>query len=215
MRIVFVGAGSLTVIAARQLLEAGHEVVVVERDEERIEELSESLDCGFLHGDGSRPAVLEEVGPERSDFLFCVGASDQDNIIAGLIGQSLEFGRVVVRIEDPGFEPICAELGLQNALIPDREAANQICDMVAGRESTALAGVLEGGVRFFSFVAGDDRVGAIAELDLPGGSRVIALTREGRSRITRDDDRIEKKDAILVITNEDEIETLRERFEKK
>ena len=70
MRAVFVGASSLTVATVRQLLGNGHEVVVIERDEERIEELKDYLDCGFIEGDGTRPAVLKQADPHNTDFLF-------------------------------------------------------------------------------------------------------------------------------------------------
>ncbi len=50
---------------AEYLIERGNEVVIIERDKKRIDELSEELDCSFLHGDGSKPAILREVNPQR------------------------------------------------------------------------------------------------------------------------------------------------------
>jgi len=61
MRAIFVGASPLTVMLAVRLLKAGHDVVIIEEDEERISTLSETLDCGFIHGNGSRPAVVAEL----------------------------------------------------------------------------------------------------------------------------------------------------------
>jgi trk system potassium uptake protein len=101
MRAVFVGASSIAVMAARFMLKRGHEVVIIERNRERIDALSEQLDCGFLHGDGSTPALLREADPEHSDCLFCLTGQDQTNILASLVGRSLGFARVVTKIEDP------------------------------------------------------------------------------------------------------------------
>ncbi|KPJ95901.1 MAG: potassium transporter, partial [Gammaproteobacteria bacterium SG8_15] len=53
MRGVIIGSSTLSVMTARILLKRGHEVVIIEKDKERIESLTESLDCGVLHGDGS------------------------------------------------------------------------------------------------------------------------------------------------------------------
>ncbi|MEJ2652537.1 MAG: NAD-binding protein [Gammaproteobacteria bacterium] len=64
MRIVFVGAGSVAVMTAAMLVKRGHEVVIVESDKQRIDELSTHLDCGFVHGDGSTPAILKETKPK-------------------------------------------------------------------------------------------------------------------------------------------------------
>jgi Trk K+ transport system NAD-binding subunit len=55
MRAILVGASTLTVMAARRLLKAGHDVVIIEEDKERISTLSETLDCG-LHTRRRQPA---------------------------------------------------------------------------------------------------------------------------------------------------------------
>ena len=77
MRYVFIGASALAVATARLLADRGHEVIVIERDKAVIDGLAEHLDCGFLHADGSKPAVLEEVNAADVDMLFCLTSSDQ------------------------------------------------------------------------------------------------------------------------------------------
>lgn len=134
MRIVFIGAGTLTVMTAGQLLERGHEVVIIEKDKERIDELAEGLAAGFIHGDGSKPDVLSEADPRETDFLFCLTGNDQYNIIASLVGRSMGCRNVVPRIEDPSYEHICSELGLRKVIIPDRTMAGYLTEMCAAEE---------------------------------------------------------------------------------
>ena len=64
MRVVFIGASSLAVVTAKLMRERGEEVVIIEHDKDHIDALTEELDCGFLHGDGSKPAILREADPE-------------------------------------------------------------------------------------------------------------------------------------------------------
>jgi trk system potassium uptake protein TrkA len=120
MRAVFIGAGALSVAAATLLRDKGEEVVIVEQDKERIDALSEGIDCGFLHGDGSKPAILREADPSGTDVLFALTGNDQANILASLVGRSLGFKRVVTKIEDPELEHICKELGLEDVIVPSR-----------------------------------------------------------------------------------------------
>ena len=105
MRIVFVGASALTVMAARMMAERGYQIVVIDKDESRLLALGDTLDCGRISGDATRPIVLKEADPANTDFLFCLTGSDQANIIASLVGRSLGFQRVVTRIDDPDFQP--------------------------------------------------------------------------------------------------------------
>jgi trk system potassium uptake protein TrkA len=117
------------VTTAHLLIKAGHEVVMIDRDAERIKELDPQLDCGFLKGDGSTPEVLKEADPGNTDILFCVTNHDQTNIIASLIGKSLGVPRVVTMIEDASFLPICDELGLKDTIIPVRMISQQLAGL--------------------------------------------------------------------------------------
>ena len=212
MRAIFVGASPLTVMTAQRLLKAGHDVVIIDIDEDRISDLSETLDCGFIHGDGSRPAVLEELSPDETDTLFCLSSDDQDNIIASLVGQTMQFRNVVTKIEDPDFEGICSKLGLDNVIVPDRDVGERLSDRVEGHDVTDLSSAVEGGIRFFQFVAREQDAGRVDALDLPEEARVIVIIRDGDSVIAGDDDELRQDDRVLVVTRQDQLEKLRKRF---
>lgn len=213
MRIVFIGGSALSVEAARSLLGNGHEVVVVDQDEARLHDLEEmDLDCGLVHGDGSRPATLSELGPGNTDFLFCMSGNDQDNILAALAGKRLGFGRVVVKIDDPDFSGLCSELGLEDVLIPSQETANAVADRVAGIESVDLSPLLKTGLRFFSFSARRRHEGTPADLDLPGGARVLAVTRDGRAELAEGDTEIREHDSVYVVCSQEQVKELQEHF---
>jgi len=212
MRAIFVGASPLTVMTARRLLKAGHEVVIIDTDEDKIAALSETLDCGFIHGDGSRPAVLEELSPEDTDMLFCLSNDDQDNIIASLVGKTMQFGQVVAKIEDPDFEGICSKLGLENVIVPDRDIGEHLADRIEGHDAADLTTAVEGGIRFFHFVVREQDAGKLDALDLPGQARVIVITRDGESVIAAADDEIREDDRLLVVTPRDGLEELKKRF---
>ena len=215
MRAIFVGASPLTVMAARRLLKAGHDVVIIEEDKERISTLSEILDCGFIHGDGSRPAVLEELSPGESDMLFCLSSEDQDNILASLVAQTMDFRRVITKIEDPDFQVICTKLGLDDVIVPDRDVGERLADLVEGHDVADLSAAVESGIRFFHFVAREQDAGRIGELDLPDQARVIVITRGEESIIVGEDDVLKQDDRVLVVTHRDDLEKLKKRFSQR
>ena len=212
MRAIFVGASPLTVMAARRLIKGGHDVVIIEDDKERISTLSETLDCGFIHGDGSRPAVLEELSSGESDMLFCLSSEDQDNIIASLVAQTMHFNRVITKIEDPDFQVICTKLGLDDVIVPDRDVGERLADLVEGHDVADLSAAVESGIRFFHFVVREQDAGRIGELDLPDQSRVIVITRGEESIIVGDDDVLKLDDRVLVVAHRDDLEKLKKRF---
>jgi trk system potassium uptake protein TrkA len=212
MRVAFVGAGEVTVKTAEILIQRGHKVVVVERDKARIEELTDSLDCSFLEGDGSNPAVLKEVDPKGTDALICLTDKDQDNIIAGLVGQSLGFHRVITRIVNPEYENICIELGLTDTIIPPRTIGRFLADMVEGQDILELSTVIRGEARFFVFTATEKDAGAVSELDLPGNAQVICFYRDGEFSLADRDTRLTAGDDVVILTHSKNLPTLEERW---
>jgi len=215
MRAVFVGAGPLTVATARQLLHRGHEVVIIESDREVIDALASDLDCGFLHGDGAKPAVLKEADPEHTDFLFCFTDSDQSNILASLVGQSLGFRVVVPKIDDPELEHICIELGLAHTIIPTRSVGRYLADLFEGRDPLEITAMVRGDARVFSFVARAEDAVPIAELDLPKTSRVVCIYRDDEFLLPDPRTRLRDGDEVIVIAHRDGIPKLEERWGRR
>lgn len=212
MRIVFIGASDTTVRSAELLIDKQYEVVIIEKEKERIDQLIETMDCSFLHGDGSSPAVLKETNPEEADVLLCLSDSDQDNLIAGLVGRSMGFTRVIVSIIDPDFEPICRELGLTDTIIPTRTISRFLADMVIGVDVLELRTVIKGAARIFSFTAGQDDAGSVEDLDLPLGAKVICLYRDADFILADESTEIRNKDEVVVLTHSKNVDTLYERW---
>jgi len=212
MRIVFLGAGNLTVMTAQRLLEQGHEVVIIEKLKSRIDELTEQLDCGFLHGDGSKPAVLREASPEHTGILFCLTGNDQVNILASLVGRSLGFSRVVTKVEDPELEHICAELNLEDVIVPTRTISRYLADMVAGRDILELSSIIKHQARVFSFMVQEEKTYTMKDLDLPGRTAVICYYREGEYLLPTEDTVFEQGDEVVLITETERLQELREQF---
>jgi trk system potassium uptake protein TrkA len=215
MRTVFVGAGKVSTETAKVLIKKNHEVVIIETDKARIEELSEEMDCSFLQGDATQPNILREVNPEHTDFLFCLTSSDQANVIASLVGRSLGFKRIVTSIGDPQFEPICRELGLQDTIIPSRTISRYLEDMVGGGENVELSTVIKDEARFFTLTAKEEDAVAANDLKLPAGARVICYYRDGKFSHADEETKFRLGDEIVILTHSKNMPVLQERWQLK
>jgi trk system potassium uptake protein TrkA len=215
MRTVFVGAGNVSVGTAKALIKKGHEVVIIETDKAKIDDLSEEMDCSFLQGDGSQPNILREVNPAQTDILYCLTDSDQVNVIASLVGRSLGFKRIVTSIRDPQFEGICHELGLTDTIIPSRTISRYLEDMVRGTENVELSTVIKDEARFFTFTVKEENAGPVKELELPGEARAICYYREGRFAHADGETKLQKGDEVVVLTHSRNMAVLQERLQPK
>ena len=212
MRVVFIGAGTLAMLTAHTLVARGHEVVIVEKDQFVIDTLAETIDCGFLHGDGTKPALLREADPQETDFLFCLSGDDQTNIIASLVGRSLGFRRVVTKVDDEELEHICIELGLTDTIIPDLTIGRYLADIVDGQDIMELALMIKGDARVFSFVAKAKDEHAIAKLGLPPKAQVVCLYRDAEFLLPDKDTVIKDGDEVVVLSHRDNLKSLQQRW---
>ncbi len=215
MRIAFVGAGEVTVRTAELLIERGHEVIIIENNQDTIDDLSDKLDCSFLNGDGSKPEILREVGPKQTDVLFCLTDSDQANLISSLIGRSLGFKRVIPSIQDPEFEGICWELNLNDTILPSRTISRYLADMVEGLDILELLTVIKGEARFYTFIVDKEKGKRVADLDLPKKARIICYYRDGKFSLADDEIRLRKGDEMVILTHSEYIAELRDRWDPK
>lgn len=212
MRAVFIGASSLTLMTARLLLKRGHDVVIIERDKARLDALAGDLDCGLLLGDGSKPAILREAEPTQDAVLFCLTNHDQSNIIASLVGSSLGFARVITKIEDPEYEHICIELGLESTIIPARTIGRFLADMFEGQDPLELSTMIRDEARGFSFVAREVDEGSVSDLKLPDLSRVICVYREGKFIVADAETKLHAGDEVVIITHRKHLADLKEAY---
>lgn len=212
MKAVFVGTDSLSLMTAQLLIAREHEVIIVERDRDKIEALSEEIDAGFVHGDGAKPAILKEVGPEHTDVLYCLTENDQTNIIASLVGRSLGIPRVVTRIEDPEFEHICIELGLEDTIVPARTIGRYLADMFEGRDLLELSTLIRDEASIFGFVVREEEQGSLEELALPKATRVACLYRDGRFMLPDEGTRLKTGDEVVLIAHRTRIPELEKRW---
>ena len=212
MRVVLIGASSLALHTAEALIEDRHQVLIIEKDKARIEELSTRLDCAFLHGDGSQPDLLREADPSHTDVLMCLTSRDQTNIIAGLVARNLGYARVVTVIEDAGFEGLCEELGLTETVVPLRKMSHQLVELVEEPTAAPALNALfkhDAALRGLALEAGEY---TLEQLNLPQGCRVVGYYREQALLFPDPQTRFQAGDELLILAQEDSLKALDKRL---
>ena len=212
MRVVFIGASTLTIMTAEIMIRRRYEVIIVERDMTKIDHLNSHLDCGYIHGDGTRPDVLRELDPGNTDILYCLMGNDQANLIATLVGRSLGFKRVITKIEDPEFEHVAIELGLPEIILPDRTISEYLADAILGQASLGSASMIKGDARMYSFVVHSNMTGKFNDLNFPEQTRLVGIYRNEEFKLPDADTELKTDDEVILITYQKYIKTIEEKI---
>lgn len=132
MRVVIIGIGRVGFAIAQRLSWEGHEVVLVDRDGDRLRETTERLDVGSVQGSGCSPVTLRRAEVDKAGLVIAVTDSDEVNLLACLLAGRLAPHTVrVARVRDPEYH-LSADLfrgesfGLTAVINPEEEAARRI-----------------------------------------------------------------------------------------
>ena len=104
MKIIIVGAGEVGFHLARKLSEENKDVVVIEKDPQRLKRVDEELDVQLFPGSGTSPRLLKEAGIKEADMLVAATDSDEVNLISCLLAKSLNpYILKIARVRNPEY----------------------------------------------------------------------------------------------------------------
>lgn len=134
MYIVIVGLGKVGQILTQYLSNEGHDVVVIDQNNKKVENVVNQYDVLGLCGNGANYDILTEASIEKADAAILVTTSDELNILAGLICKQLGAKHTIARVRNPDYslqkEFLKKNLGFSMIINPEAEAANEIRRMI-------------------------------------------------------------------------------------
>jgi trk system potassium uptake protein TrkA len=209
---IIIGAGKVGWNLARELIEKGNEVTLIENNRDRYLTVEQELEHGVQYGDASELWVLERAGISRADMVIAVTGDDEDNmLICQVAKEKYLVDRIIARVNNPrnlehfellGVRPVVSatdliirliehevpEYGLVHLLdLPEQHL--EIIEMLLPEGSPATG----------------QRVG---DLTLPDGTLLISVLRGSEGLIPNAETVLEPGDEILAVLDpkiEDEV----------
>ena len=101
MRIAIAGAGNVGRAIARELLDNGHQVLLIDKDPKALK-LESVPDAEWLMADACEITSLDNAHLNNCQVLVAATGDDKANLVTSLLGKT-EYGvpRVVARINHP------------------------------------------------------------------------------------------------------------------
>ncbi len=171
MKIIIVGAGKVGFTLAQLLSEEGHDITIIDKNENSIRHASDALDVICIKGSGASPDVLKAAGVQSADILLAATSLDEVNMLCSLAAKQLGVKYTVARIRDLDYTKNLSsfqrDMNIDMVINPEYAAAIEISQLLRFPHATNIDTFFRGRVELLGMnvQAGDFIVGkSLAEL---------------------------------------------------
>ena len=204
MRVAVAGAGKVGRAIAHDLQKRGHEVLVIDREDQRSHpDLPPGIE--FLQADSCEVISLERAELARCGVLVAATGDDKVNLVTSLLAKT-EFGvpRVVARVNHPrnewmfndswGVDVAVSTPTMLTALVEEAVSVGELVRLFSFR--TGNANLVEITLDTNSPVIGQ----LVRSCQWPADTALVAIVRDERVIVASPDDPFEAGDELLFVT---------------
>lgn len=221
---MIVGGGEITYYLATMLIQMGIHVVIIEKNQQRCEVLSELLpDATIIYGDGSDQELLREENIEGMEAFVACTDMDEENIILSLYARDKVASKVVTKINHLNFNDVIHSLDLDSLIYPKHITAENILQYVRAMKNSmgsnveTLYKLLDDRVEALEFVIhGNCNITDICleNLRLRKNLLVACINRHGKMIIPGGQDSFQKGDSVIVVTTDSGLQNIEDILEE-
>jgi len=218
MKIIIVGAGEVGFNIAQRLSEENHDVVVIDKDQSKINHIQTVIDVQAIVGSGTSPSVLTEAGIRETDIIVAATDSDEANLIACLYAQYLtDYITKIARVRNPDYmehTEIFKQdfLNIDLIINPQSEMVNSMLKLIEVPEASEVIDFVDGRIKLIGITIKEDSPLVGRKLssfqDFEHALLIGVIVRGEEVIIPSGQDTIQPKDLVYCVTRRDEISTL-------
>jgi trk system potassium uptake protein len=213
--IIVVGGGKVGFHLAKELVDANHEVLVIEQDAEKAEEIAAELGDIVMEGDGCEATTLEKAGTGRADMLLAVTGDDEDNLVSCQVAkQRFNVAKTVARINNPKNETIFQKLEVDITVSATSAIMAHIEQQLPTPHLSVLMKLKGSGLELVEIrIPEDSRVVGqpVRNVLLPFQSMIaLVVGEDGQPKVPSGDTVIHAGDEVVAVTLHEAEEQLRD-----
>ncbi|OYR44667.1 MULTISPECIES: Trk system potassium transporter TrkA [unclassified Halorubrum] len=212
MHVVVIGAGEVGTSIAGSL-SSDHEVVVVDVDEDRAEQLKYEIDVLTIAGDGTTSDIQTAAEVGRADMVIACTDNDQTNLVACGTAKTLGDGFTIARVKSTDFlrtwEGSEGAFGVDFMVCTDLLTAENIVRVIGLPAAIDVDPFASGMVQMAEFEIAEESPMAgqtVAEADRFESLTFVGLFRNGELTIPRGDTGIKAGDRAVVIGSPESVQ---------
>ena len=206
MNIIVIGGGKVGFYLCKTLIEHGHQPLIIEKNKQTCEYLSNQLDISAINADGSTIEALTSANASKADSVIAVTGQDQDNLISCQLAKKIfHVPKTVARVNNPKNAEVMKKLGVDIPISSTDNIARLLEREVDTARIKSLLSLNRGEASLCELMIPDNYVLSgkrLFELDIPEDAVIAAIFRQDKLIIPRGNAQIISGDKVLVIAKD-------------
>lgn len=217
---MIVGGGTIAYYLAASLLNMGIDVKIVEKNQERCEQLSELLPKAvIIHGDATNEDVLMEEGITHCEAFVSLTGIDEGNIFLSLFARNQSKAKIVTKINRISFDDIINTFNLGSLIYPKYITAEYIVRYVRAMQNSigsnveTLYRIIDNKVEALEFVIRENNgiVGIpLEKLNLKNNLLIACINRRGSIIAPNGQTEIKVGDTVIIVTTQKGLQDIKD-----
>ncbi len=215
MKIIIVGAGEVGFNIAQRLSEETQDVVLIDKDPQKIKTVTENLDVQALLGSGTSPKLLRDAGIEGADMFVAATDIDEVNLISCLLAHGLN--KYIIRVARVKNNEFLVERqlfdqeasGIDHIINPQSVMVELILSLMEVPGASEVIDFVGGRVKLIGFTVSKNSTLIGSKLmsfkEMEGKLLIGAIVRGDQVVIPHGKDVIQANDVVYVVIKKDEI----------
>ncbi len=216
MKILIGGAGNAGRSVVDYLSQANNDIVVVDTDKQRLDELAKEFDVQTVVGSISHPGIMEKIGAKDADILIAITDNDEVNLVACQVAYTLfQIPKKIARVDseyflNPLWNTLYSDKNMPVDLVisPDVEIAKAILNLLEIPGTTAVFPLVDEKLYLLGFKCVETCPlinTEINEIKKSCNSPVIHIIRGDKSFFAKPNESIHRDDEIFILVEKDKV----------
>jgi len=214
MKIIIIGGGTVGASICSQLVQEGHDLTVVDTEQNILNEISNTCDIFGITGNGADVAVLKAAGAEKAELLIALTMSDEINILACAAAKKLGTEHTIARVRNPEYSELMHllqnEMNLSLTINPDLAVAKAIYRIFRFPTAAKIDSLCHGTVEFAEFLITEDSKICGLELSniqnmFKSNFLICAVLRGEHVYIPSGDFCLQENDTVCLVASEEDL----------
>ncbi len=210
LNIIIVGCGKVGATLIEQLGKEGHDITIIDKNPQKIQEMANLYDVMGLVGNGASYSVQMEAGIENTDLIIAVTDSDELNLLCCTVAKRVGNCAAIARVRTPDYSKeagyLQEKLGLAMIINPEMEAAKEASRILYLPTALEVNSFAHGQAELIKFKVPEGNVldgMIICNMDRSDAENILicAIEREGAVYIPSGNFQMHKGDVISFVAS--------------